>query len=75
MSEATGIALASYRRLERGKIDNPPLRWLVNCQLALDLPDIDDVIDDEWSTFKQLQPGGPDEPPDPLSFLANERKV
>ncbi len=74
MSEATGIPIASYRRLERGQLDNPPLRWLVNCQLALDLPQIDDLIDDEWETFKQLHPDGPREPPDPQYFLANQKE-
>lgn len=71
MSEATGIAPASYRRLERGQIDNPPLRWLVNCQLALGAPQLTDLIEDEWSTFKQFR-DGPTEPPDPDYFFANQ---
>lgn len=73
MSEATGIALASYRRLERGKLDNPPLRWLVNCQLALDVPELIDLVEDEWATFKQFG-DGPTERPDPDYFFANQEE-
>lgn len=35
LAPTVGLSLATYRRLEAGRIDNPPLRYLVNCALAL----------------------------------------
>jgi transcriptional regulator with XRE-family HTH domain len=47
MAELTGISLPHYRRLERGQLRNPPLRFLVNCAIVLHV-DLLDVVDDEW---------------------------
>jgi transcriptional regulator with XRE-family HTH domain len=47
MSEETGIPMRTYRRLENGELKNPPLRYLVNCAIALDFP-LEDVCEDEW---------------------------
>ena len=66
----SGIPLTSYRRLERGQNPNPPLRWLVNCQHALALEDLRDVLEDDWLGFFQLGPGKPDQPPDPMIIRA-----
>ena len=41
------MSLNSYRRLERGKIADPPLRTLVNCSLALGVP-LWAVVEPEW---------------------------
>lgn len=65
-----GIALSSYRRLERGQISNPPLRWLVNLQHVLVLEDVRELIEDEWLEFRQLRPGAPTRPPDPRIIRA-----
>lgn len=47
MSENTGIPLRTYRRLENGELVNPPIRYLVNCAIALNVP-LEDVCEDEW---------------------------
>lgn len=47
VSERTGIPLRTYRRLENGELTNPPLRYLVNCALVLNVP-LEDVCEDEW---------------------------
>ena len=59
-----GIPLSSYRRLERGQNDNPPLRWLVNLWHVLGLSDdLYALIEDEWLEWKQLSPNAPREHP------------
>jgi transcriptional regulator with XRE-family HTH domain len=47
MWEAVGVSRATYVRLEHGRMDNPPLRLLVNCALALGC-ELNDVIEDAW---------------------------
>lgn len=47
MWEAVGVSRATYVRLEQGRMDNPSLRLLVNCALALGCG-LDDVIEDTW---------------------------
>jgi transcriptional regulator with XRE-family HTH domain len=62
--EATGIARSTYWRLERGRLTNPPLRYLTNCALVLGVP-VEELIEDEWRTaWLQLTPDGPTGPPD-----------
>lgn len=53
MSQLTGIPVASYRRLERGQVENPPLRHLVNCALVLRVP-VAEVIEDRWLKWLAL---------------------
>jgi transcriptional regulator with XRE-family HTH domain len=40
-----GISTASMARLERHAIKNPPLGWLVNAAIVLDVQ-LDDVLED-----------------------------
>ena len=47
MSEKTGIPLRTYRRLENGEIGNPPIGYLVNCALVLDVP-LEKVCESAW---------------------------
>lgn len=47
LADAAGISLATLRRLETGMTDNPSLRVLVNCSLALGV-DLDAVIETRW---------------------------
>lgn len=51
LAEATGLSLRTIRRLERLELDNPPLRYLVNCATALGV-ELDQVIEDEWREWK-----------------------
>jgi transcriptional regulator with XRE-family HTH domain len=50
MARRTGLSIATYQRLERGELWNPPLRYLVNCALALEV-ELDDVIEDSWRAW------------------------
>lgn len=72
LAEAVGLPLATYRRLERGQMDNPPFRWLVNIFLALDLDSFDEVLEEDWWLWMQLRAGAPDEPPDTPTFLGRD---
>lgn len=47
LAEAVGISLPTYRRLERNKMRNPPLRYLVNCAIELDC-DWRELVEAEW---------------------------
>lgn len=51
LARATGIPIASYRRLERGEVKNPPLWWYVNCAIALNFP-LEEVLDDELLAWR-----------------------
>jgi transcriptional regulator with XRE-family HTH domain len=47
LSELTGLSLRTVQRIELGEVDNPPLRYLVNLAMALDI-ELEAVIEDEW---------------------------
>lgn len=66
LAEALGISVPTYRRIERGETDNPPLRYLVNCALALGV-ELDAVVEEEWRTWKVFDQERP-QPPDPDEF-------
>jgi transcriptional regulator with XRE-family HTH domain len=53
LAAAIGISLATYRRLERGEQDNPPLRYLSNAAICLDMR-LEDLIEDDWRTWATL---------------------
>jgi transcriptional regulator with XRE-family HTH domain len=65
MAEAVGVSRATYVRLEQGRNDNPPVRLLVNCAIALGC-ELDDLIEDEWRAW--YTPAGipPSSPPSTL---------
>lgn len=61
MAAVTGISRSTYSKLERGLIDNPPLRYLTNCALALGC-NTRDLIEDawlEWMVFDERKPKAP----------------
>ncbi|WP_081686499.1 helix-turn-helix domain-containing protein [Candidatus Solirubrobacter pratensis] len=61
LAETVGVSVATLRRLERGEIDNPPLRYLQKIAIALDAQ-LADVIEPEW---RQWWPRpGANTPPD-----------
>jgi transcriptional regulator with XRE-family HTH domain len=62
MWEAVGVSRATYIRLEQGRMDNPPLRLLQNCALALGCH-LDDVIEDHWRDWYTPPGYQPTEPP------------
>lgn len=49
----TGISIASYARLERGLIRNPPLGWLVNAGIVLGLY-FEDLLEEEMTDWHPL---------------------
>jgi transcriptional regulator with XRE-family HTH domain len=48
LADAVGLDLSRYVRLEHG-MKNPPVRWLTNCAIALDVP-IEKVLG-HWGWF------------------------
>lgn len=64
LAEATGLSLRTIQRLEAvGHSDNPPLRYLVNCAMALDVP-LEDILESEWLSWRvfDVRAGTPPEP-------------
>lgn len=65
MVRLTGMAKKTYQRLERGQVDNPPIRYLVNCAKVLHCR-VTDLCDPqwlEWTVFDVSAPAPPDYPP------------
>lgn len=57
LAEKVGISVPTYRRLERNKMRNPPLRYLVNCAIELDCH-WSELVEPEWEKRKDFhQPG------------------
>lgn len=57
LSQATGISERTLQRLENGDIENPPLRYLVNCAQALEMEDWRELIDPDWEQWLQIKDG------------------
>ncbi|HLX32625.1 MAG TPA: helix-turn-helix transcriptional regulator [Gaiellaceae bacterium] len=53
IAKMTGISIASYGRLERGLIHNPPLGWLANVAIVLN-HNLEDFIEDEMREWQPL---------------------
>lgn len=60
MAWAIGISPASYIRLERGEVKNPPLGWLVNASFVLNI-ELDDLLEARLTDWCLL--GGRHGPP------------
>ena len=65
LAEASGISIATLRRLERGLVKNPPLRYLTNCALVLGCP-LEELIEDEWRQWLALAKAKPPSNPESL---------
>jgi transcriptional regulator with XRE-family HTH domain len=50
MAQRAGLPLRTYQRLEAGELNNPPIRHVVNCALALGLR-IQDIAEPEWISW------------------------
>lgn len=64
LADRAGIPLRTVQRLEQGRMDNPPIRYLTNIAFALGCQ-LRDVIDDEWrqwTVFDQSKPKPPKRP-------------
>lgn len=62
LAQVMGVSLETLRRLERGRVDNPPLRYLVNAAIVLGV-ELDDLIEEEWRAWMPLTPGAAAPPP------------
>jgi transcriptional regulator with XRE-family HTH domain len=56
LAELTGISLRTLQRIERLEMDNPPLRYLANCAIALSC-ELEDLIEPEWREWKAFDEG------------------
>jgi DNA-binding XRE family transcriptional regulator len=48
LAECAGISERTLQRLESGDYQNPPVRYLISCALALDLDDWHLLMEDNW---------------------------
>jgi transcriptional regulator with XRE-family HTH domain len=53
LAELTGISLRTLQRIERLEIDNPPIRYLTNCAIALGC-ELEDLIEPAWREWKSF---------------------
>jgi hypothetical protein len=51
----------TLQRLENSEIENPPLRYLVNCAKALGMEDWRELVEPDWEQWLQIK-GGPKKP-------------
>jgi transcriptional regulator with XRE-family HTH domain len=65
LAEASGLSIATLRRLERGTIANPPLRYLANCAIVLGVK-VEELIEDEWREWIPLAQREPPASPEAL---------
>jgi len=72
LAEAIGVSPPTLRRLERAEVENPKLRTLVNCALALGV-DLMDVLEDEWMEWLPLSKDAI-APPVPDEFWRSSRR-
>lgn len=62
LAQVTGLSVRTYRRLEAGQIQNPPIRYLANVARALGVP-LEDVLEDEWVQWTAFSEGSREPPP------------
>lgn len=55
MARRLGVAIATYQRLEERRIANPPLGYLVNAAIVLDVS-VAELIEPEWLTWWTFTP-------------------
>jgi transcriptional regulator with XRE-family HTH domain len=51
MARYVGISLETYRRLERGTMAAPPISYLANCALVIEV-ELEDLVDDAWRRWR-----------------------
>jgi transcriptional regulator with XRE-family HTH domain len=67
---ATGLARATYLKLEQGRYPNPPIRYLANCAIVLGC-ELEELIELEWRSWWKRLPNDPDPPPDPSALWSD----
>lgn len=61
---AVGLSLTTYRRLERGEIEHPPLAWLQNLAIAFDV-ELEEILEPSWGGAWTVLDAQAAEPPTP----------
>jgi transcriptional regulator with XRE-family HTH domain len=56
LAAETGLSLRTLQRIERLEIDNPPIRYLTNCAIALGCG-LEDLIEPSWRERKSFRVG------------------
>jgi transcriptional regulator with XRE-family HTH domain len=51
LARATGISVASIKRLERSEVASAPLWWYVNCSIALNVS-LEELLDPELEAWR-----------------------
>ena len=57
-----GVSIATYQRLEEGRMANPPLGYLVNAAIILNVP-LRAIVEPEWLDWWDLGGAGAEPPP------------
>lgn len=63
VAEMTGIPVRQLRRLEKGEIERPPLAYLVNLAMVLDVENPLDLAEDSWVEWQVLDARAATPPP------------
>jgi transcriptional regulator with XRE-family HTH domain len=63
VAEQTGIPVRQLRRLEKGEIERPPLAYLVNLAMVLDVENPLDLAEDSWVEWQVLDARAATPPP------------
>ena len=66
LASAVGVSEKTLWRLEHGQIEEPSLRLLVNCAMALRVP-VGELLEPEWREWFVYDTRRPD-PPQPSDF-------
>jgi transcriptional regulator with XRE-family HTH domain len=64
LASATGISIATIRRLERNEIEHPSVRMLSNCAKVLEV-ELEDLVEDEWREWFVFDATNAPKPPVP----------
>jgi transcriptional regulator with XRE-family HTH domain len=72
LASAIGVSAPTLRGLERGEVENPKLRTLVNCAIALGVQ-LADVLEDDW--LKWLPTDEAKRPPKPDKFWSGTSRT
>src|SRR3569623_2752912 len=62
VSDLSGIPVRTIQRLERGDMDNPPIRYLVNLAEVYDCS-LEDVCEESWIEWTVFDASAPEPPP------------
>jgi transcriptional regulator with XRE-family HTH domain len=53
LAKQAGISLRTFQRIERLDVDNPPIRYLTNCAIALGC-ELEDLVEPAWREWKRF---------------------